>query len=113
MRSVASMPSVPRFLMNGRWCGWKVGSSIRNSAVMRSPFGDTRLPSRIMKPASCRSWFALRSSARSAPDPSLTGGTKGSPNTSSATWPRNGSSKASSSALGLPIAFNGEFSNTE
>ena len=39
--------AMPRFLMNGMWCGSNVGSSIRNSMVMRSPFGSTRLPSLI------------------------------------------------------------------
>ncbi len=39
MRSVASMPIVCRFLMNGMWCGWNEGSSSRNSAGSGSPFG--------------------------------------------------------------------------
>ena len=56
---------------------------------------------------------ALRSSARSWPEPSDTGGTNGSPNTSSGTLPRNGSSSASSSAPGLPVAIMSEFWNTE
>ena len=34
------------------WCGSKVGSSSRNSIVMRSPLALTRLPSLIAKPAS-------------------------------------------------------------
>src|SRR5262249_9165070 len=51
--------------------------------------------------------------ARTGAEPSETGGTNGWPNTSSETLPRNGSSKASSSALGLPTAINGEFWNTE
>ena len=42
-----SMPSVPRFLMKGMWCGWNDGSSSRNSIVKRSPFGISRLPSLI------------------------------------------------------------------
>ncbi len=83
--------------MNGMWCGWKVGSSIRNSKPMRSPLAFTRLPSLMAKPASCSNWLALRSSARSCPEPSLTGGTNGSPKTSSGTLPRNVSSSFSSS----------------
>src|SRR5262249_34118419 len=59
-----------------------------------------RLPSLMTKPASCNSVFAWRRSARSCPEPSETGGTNGSPNTSSATLPRNGSSSANSSREG-------------
>ena len=47
MRKFASMPSTPRFLMNGMWCGWNVGSSIRNSTVTGSPFASTRMLSLI------------------------------------------------------------------
>ncbi len=51
----------------------------------------------------CRSW----------PDPSDTGGTNGSPNTSSGTWPRNGSSSFNSSGDGNPVATMSEFWNGE
>src|SRR5580698_10453902 len=44
IRNEASMPSVPRFLMNGMWCGSKVGSSIKNSMLKGSPLGSMRLP---------------------------------------------------------------------
>ena len=85
------------------WCGWNDGSSIRNSIVIGSPFGVDALAvldRRSRPPAAAAT--ALRSSARSWPEPSDTGGTNGSPNTSSGTLPRNGSSSASSSAPGLP-----------
>ena len=52
------------------------GSSTRNSILKASPFGSTRLPSLIKQPASCSSCVALRSSVRSWPEPSDTGGTK-------------------------------------
>ena len=42
-----------------------------------------------------------------------TGGTNGSPNTSSATLPRNGSSSLSSSGDGKPVATMSEFWNGE
>ena len=89
--------------MNGMWCGSKVGSSIRNSKVIGSPLALTRLPPLIGKPASLRICEALRSSARSWPEPSETGGTNGSPNTWSGTLPRHGSSSSSSSGLGRPL----------
>ena len=63
--------------MNGMWCGSNVGSSIRNSIVTGSPFGRTRLPFLIAQPASWSICAALRSSARSWPEPSETGGTIG------------------------------------
>ena len=60
-----------------------------------SPCGVTRLPSLMTYPASCNSALALRSKARSWPDPSDTGGTKGSPNTSSGTLPRKARARRS------------------
>ena len=55
----------------------------------------------------------MRSMFRSLPEPSDTGGKNGSPKTSSGTLPRNGSSKASSSAPGFPSAIRSEFWNIE
>ena len=62
---VASIPSVPRFLMYGAWCGCSDGSKARNSILKTSPFGSSRLPSLITNPASCSNCADLRSSARS------------------------------------------------
>ena len=99
--------------MNGMWWGSKVGSSIRNSNVIGSPLALTRLPPLMGKPASPRICVALRSNARSWPEPSETGGTNGSPNTWSGTRPRHGSSSLSSSGLGGPFAIMSEFWNTD
>ena len=78
-----------------------------------SPFGKSRLPSLMTAPASCSNCDALRSSVRSWPEPSETGGTNGIPNTSSGTLPRNGSSSLSSSGDGGPSATMSEFWNGE
>ena len=67
-------------------------------AVRQQPLAV--LDRKARRPAAIAS--ALRNSARSWPDPSDTGGTKGSPNTSSGTLPRNGSSSFSSSGDGGP-----------
>ena len=68
------------------------------------PSGSSSLPPSRLHPAARNRSSALRSSARSEPEPSETGGVHGSPNTSSGTRPRKGSSKASSSAPGGPFA---------
>src|SRR5262245_19321565 len=52
---------------------------MRNSTVNRLPSAVMRFPSLIWYPASCKSALALRSSTRSCPDPSETGGTNGFP----------------------------------
>ena len=67
----------------------------------------------MTSPASCNNCDALRSKVRSCPEPSDTGGTNGGPNTSSGTWPRNGSSSLSSSGDGGPFAIMSEFWNGE
>ena len=74
-----------------------------------SPPGSlSTLPSRL-QPAACSSLNACPSSARSCPEPSDFGGITASPNTASEILPRNGSSSASSSGPGLPVAAIGEF----
>ena len=77
------------------------------------PLALTRLPSLMVQPAALSRSPALRSSLRSCPDPSLTGGNHAGPNTSGSTLSRNGSSSAISSADGSPFAIISEFWNTE
>ena len=80
-----------------------------NLAVRQQPLAV--LDDAIRRPAATA--MALRNSVRSCPDPSDTGGTNGAPNTSSGTWPRNGSSSFNSSGDGGPVATMSEFWNGE
>ncbi|GJE73372.1 hypothetical protein CHKEEEPN_4937 [Methylorubrum podarium] len=97
--------------------GWTMGSHTesesRNSNSIGLPFANRRAPPSRVQPASFRSATARASSARSWPDPSGTGGVQASPNTSAGTCPLNGSSRASSSADGLPVAIRSVFWKNE
>ena len=81
--------------------------------VMRSPEGVWRRPIAQRIAGLLEQLHALAQQPPVRPEPSDTGGTKGSPNTSSDTLPRNGSSSSSSSGVGLPSAIMSEFWNTE
>ena len=85
------------------------GLDSRNSTSKGLPSGSFSRPPSRLQPASASSFEARDSSARSWPEPSDTGGMNGSPNTSSDTFPRHGSSSASSSGVGLPLASMSEF----
>ena len=77
--------------------------------VIRKPVHIREILARI----SAISRRASPSSFRSRPRPSDGGSTKASPNTSAGSLSRKGSSSASSSALGTPVALNSDFSKDD
>ena len=96
--------------MNGMWCGSNVGSSIRNSMLMRSPFGNNALAALddaagiqqelgglAQQRAVLAGAIGNRRHNRARQRPHREGG------------PWNGSSNASSSTLGGPCAIMSEF----
>ena len=114
MRSVASMPSVARFLMNGMWCGWNDGSSIRNSIVSGSPFGVDALAvldRRSRPPAAA----ARPCAAARGPGPSRRTPAARTARRTPRPAPCRGTARAAPvpPAPGLPFAIMSEFWNTE
>ena len=65
------------------------------------------------QPGILQQLLRLAQGVRSCPDPTEAGGKKGRSNTSSGTWPRNGSSSFNSSGDGAPSATMSEFWNGE
>ena len=99
--------------MKGAWCGSNERLVSRNSSVSCSPLALTRLPSLTVQPAS------LSSCRRLAQQLAILAGAVGHrrhewrPEHLSGTWPRNGSSSATSSGDGWPCAIMSEFWNAE
>ena len=102
-RSVASTPSVPRFLINAAWCGWNDGSSSRNSIVKALAVGlqplavlddDSRHPEHLR---------GLAQQAAILSRPSDTGGTKARRTLPPAPCRGTARAMSSSSGDGVPL----------
>ena len=112
-RERASMPSFFIFCRHGEICGWNSSEESRNSKLSGCPFGSSNCAPSRLQPAASRRSNARFSKARSEPEPSETGGSHGSPNTSSGTLPRHGSSSFNSSGDGGPLASIAVFWNRD